>query len=274
MPIYGSKPDYWRDGKPIHQISYCAFLDILGFSQRILESAQKDNEDGLLQEFHAIFRSKLDRIKADSIDTLLQFKTFSDNVLLAFPQFSPDMESEFAFILWSLREYQFEMAINGFFIRGGLSVGPLFISEDNVYGRALVEAHELESTKASYPIVILSDDAMALVNSHLNYYGKGKSPQYKDILVDENGRYFINYLNECLIEDDALEIDAVSLRRHKEWIEKNLEEFKDTERILAKYSWLASYHNFFCGLVEDVLGYEPGLLVGGPVPEIKFGRIQ
>lgn len=191
MPRHSEKDDYLEAGKPVHRLSYCAFLDVLGLSERIRASYKNKAADKLLQEFHAIFKRRISRLKSDVDESLLYFKSFSDNVLLAHPRFSEDMESEFGFILWSISEYQFEMALQGFFIRGGLSVGPLFVDDNSVYGEALINAYHLESKVAVSPIVVLCDNTMKLVDKHIGYYHGDVAPQVSHVLVNADGRYFI-----------------------------------------------------------------------------------
>lgn len=108
--------DYFKNGKPIHRMSFCAFLDILGFTARMKESYELDKADELLEEFYETFSNQIEVMKKDVDETLLYFKSFSDNILLAYPQFSNDMESEFGFILWSIQDYQLAMALKGFLL--------------------------------------------------------------------------------------------------------------------------------------------------------------
>lgn len=69
------------------------------------------------------------------------------------------------------------MALQGFFIRGGLSVGTLFVDDNCVYGEALIDAYELESKVAVNPIVILCENTMKLVDHHIGYYHGESAPQ-------------------------------------------------------------------------------------------------
>lgn len=268
------KDDYFKDGKPVHLLSYCAFLDILGFSAKIRESYKVKKGNSLLRDFYSIFQERLEKIRSESESSLLYFKTFSDNVLLAYPRYSHDMEEEFAFIMWSLRDYQYQMALKGMFIRGGLSIGPLFVSDDNVYGDALIEAYELESKIAVYPMVILSDTVKKLVGHHVGYYTGEDAPQKRDVLVDAEGRYFINYLTESILEmDDGDEIDGDSLAIHKKRIQEGLKLYVNNTCVYAKYSWLAAYHNFFCDSVSYLPGYKKSLKIKKLPINIQFKKI-
>ena len=58
-------------------------------------------------------------------------------------------------------------------------------------GPALLEAALLEKDQAVFPRVILSDETVRIMRTHLEYYADGQAPQIKAILVDEDGKYFI-----------------------------------------------------------------------------------
>nr|WP_314899574.1 hypothetical protein [uncultured Deefgea sp.] len=275
MPKKIDKNDYTLNGKPIHRLSYCAFLDVLGFSERSRASYKNNTADQLLQEFHSIFKRQIDKLKDDTSESLLYFKSFSDNVLLAHPQFSDDMESEFGFILWSIREYQYAMALNGFFIRGGLSVGQLFVDDNSVYGEALITAYELESKVAVNPIIVLCDKTMRLVNSHLSFYAGEMAPQMRDVLVNSDGRYFINYLSESLIDsDDGWHLDIKSLKIHKKQIENALIQYSNQPAVFAKFSWLSAYHNFFCDSVSRLPTYSDDLKISSDISTVQFKMLN
>ncbi|MDM8752799.1 hypothetical protein [Morganella morganii] len=272
---YNRKNDYFHNGKPIHRKSYCAFLDVLGFSARISASYINGTEDALLAEFHHILTKSLSSLEEDTDESMLYFKSFTDNVVLAHPDFSSEMESEFGLILFPIREYQFKMALNGFFIRGGLAVGQLFMDKNSVYGAALLESYRLESNVAVNPIVVLCDDTMKMVDEHLKYYAKGDAPQLRDVLKGPDGRYFINYLMECIIDGVYEEyIDTKSLIRHKHQIEKALKAYATIPTVFSKFSWLASYHNYFCDMISKFPEYNDTMKVSSNLSKFQFQIIQ
>lgn len=268
------KTDYFAAGKPVHRLSYCAFLDVLGFSERIRTSYKDDTANTLLESFHTILVKSIARLKEDTDESMLYFKSFTDNVVLAHPRFSEDMESEFGFTLWPIREYQFQMALNGFFIRGGLAVDQLFMDENSVYGMALLTAHDLESKVAVNPIVVLCDNTMKLVDKHIGYYSGEGAPQVRDVLKGPDGRYFLNYLVECIIEGDEREcLDAKSLHRHKKQVESALKTYASLPAVFSKFAWLAAYHNYFCDTVSSYPEYSEAMKVSATVCAVQFQRI-
>ena len=267
--------DYYENSLPVHKLSYCAFLDILGFSANISESYKNETSNQLLGIFHSIFSEQVEKIKKEREDSLLYFKSFSDNVLLAVPQFSYDMESEFGSILWPIKEYQFAMALRGYFIRGGLSVGPLFIDDNHVYGGALIEAYKLESKIAVNPMVVLCDNTMELVDHHMTYYSKDWAPQLDAVLVNHDGRYFINYLSECVYETfNGYELDTSSLETHRDKITEALLKHSNNPQVFSKYVWLSTYHNYFCESVSEFPNYSKELKVDTTHSEIHFSRLD
>lgn len=269
---------YFVDGKPVHQRSFCAFLDVLGFSERILACDKNGRADELLGSFHQILAESIAPLKKNAKkDQLSYFKSFTDNVVLACPDMTDDMDvddMEFAsgIIFSDISRYQLQMALKGFFIRGGLALGPLFMDENSVYGSALIEAHRLESKVAINPCVVLCDKAMRLVDEHIGYYYRENPPQRKSLLKGQDGRYFVNYLSECINDEyrDREHLDVKSLRLHKEQIELALKNYAAVPTVFSKFSWLAAYHNYFCGKVSDFSEYEDSLKVSTKLADFYF----
>lgn len=265
------KADYFSAGKPVHRLSYCAFLDVLGFSERIRASYKDGSADELLEHFHKILAKSIAQFEKGTAESMLYFKSFTDNVVLAHPRFSDDMESEFAFILWAINEYQFQMALKGFFIRGGLAVDQLFMDRNSVYGAALLEAYRLESKVAVNPVVVLCDNTMKLVDKHITYYSGEIAPQLRHVLKGPDGRYFLNYLTECIVEgDDRDYLDEKSLRLHKKQIESALKTYAAIPTVFSKFAWLAAYHNYFCDTISSYPEYKDSLKVSEALAATQF----
>jgi hypothetical protein len=267
--------NYIEGTKPVHRLSFCAFLDVLGFSARISESYTLGTGNNLLQEFHSTFGEVTSKLKDQAKDAPLYYKSFSDNVLLAIPRYSHDMESESGNILLATSEYQFQMALKGFFVRGGISLGRLFIDDNSVYGGALVDAYELESKVAVNPIVVLCKNTEKLVKKHLTYYADEWAPQRRILLINSDGHYFINYLDECIIDSgEDLTLDADSLLLHKKQITNSLSKYAHQPAVFAKFSWLAAYHNYFCESVAAYPEYSKKLKISSKLMTVKFSQLE
>jgi hypothetical protein len=140
------------------------------------------------------------------------------------------------------------MAIEGFFVRGAISVGDAYVDDVAVFGDALVEAYEGEG-RARDPRVILTDSAVEAVKQHLTYYPDGRdAPQVSAVLRDSDGQWFVNYLECVLLAEDEHGPFYKEFGRHKLAVQAKLAEHKGSPPVWSKYAWVANYHNFFCDL--------------------------
>ncbi|MBS7825548.1 hypothetical protein J7624_00085 [Wohlfahrtiimonas chitiniclastica] len=235
--------------EPKLNYSYCAFLDVLGFSAMV----NQDPQGIILKDFYKIFNKCTEELKDEEKYATSYFKQFTDNILLAQPHFELEDDAYFGFTLMNIRKYQFYMAINGYFIRGGFTCDNLFIDDNLIYGPALLEAYHLESQKAEMPIVILSDTVKNHVNQYTKYFSESICPTRKSILILDNETYFVNYLSEItelFSFDVAFEFIYRCLNDHKIQIENNLQKFHQTsllanDKIYEKYYFIAQYHNYY-----------------------------
>lgn len=181
-----------------------------------------------------------------------KIKIFTDNMVVAYP-IKGDGEEELDEILENVSEYQFNLALEGLFVRGGISMGDFYINEDIVFGPALLDAHHTESEIACYPRIILDEKTVKRLKEYINQYDT--VPQKNKILIDNDGQWFLNYLNtifkyykECTNEYEFETIKHALLLRHKNKIEEMLLLHKENIRVWDKYVWTANYHNCFCDL--------------------------
>jgi hypothetical protein len=82
-------------------------------------------------------------------------------LVLGFPIID-DGESEFGRMIYSVGLFQYSLLRHGFFVRGGITVGPLYMDEDMVYGKGLLDAYDAECKLARDPRVVLAPAAMDL----------------------------------------------------------------------------------------------------------------
>jgi hypothetical protein len=253
-------------GKPL--LSFCLFIDILGFSKEIINAELSNSQE---EHFKIIYDSFTNATKSlrgkdkyslrgdDDGTQLWEIKLFSDNVLLGIPlsfvkNRGFDDEDIFGYVITEIIQFQIKMAIDGWFLRGGWSVGFLYIDGMMAYGKALLDAYIIESKQAINPCILLSDALNPMIKKHLSYYAKVEfSPHHSELLLNSRGNYFINYLISVRMEDDDghIQVDVSTLRIHKENVLKNykntqvISNAKERDTIIKKYEWLIDYHNFF-----------------------------
>lgn len=244
---------YQKDGHKVIRKSFCAYFDILGFSDKINKSFQDDKYD--LQYFNKYlnilekeidFIAKYKKVFDDDSD-LFSIKIFTDNFVIGYPWYDAYGESELGSVFTILSHIQNSFIENDIFIRGAIALSDLYMDDITVIGPALVEAYKLESEYANYLRIILSDDVEEVVLTHTRYYANPElSPQNNRYLRDKDGRLFLNYLykNHYLYRENIEEFEN-NLLLHKNSIIKNISINKHDYKLLQKYLWVAEYHNYF-----------------------------
>lgn len=235
-------------GEKYYRISFCAYFDILGFSEKI-----KENDLEFFDNYLELIEEQINYIHQNNKFERFELKVFTDNFVIGQPWYDYDGESELGNLFDFLSRIQFQLAISNIFLKGAISLSNLYMDEHVVIGPALIEAYELETKKSIYPRIILSEDVIKTVSTHLGYYGKlDYAPQAKEYLVDIDGQYFVNYLYHTIqyiwpdINDATVKESIELLLKHKSAVENNLSTHSDNFKVFDKYRWVARYHNYFC----------------------------
>jgi hypothetical protein len=247
---------YWQGGStPRTMRSLVAFLDILGFKDRMRDTYKKEDSapNRLLRELREALSASyahLSPMWALELPDARQWdvKTFTDCVVIGYP-FEKDGEGELGHTFGLIGAFQLEMVSRGFFVRGGIAVGEAYMDRDIVFGDALIEAYEAESAVARDPRVVLARSARELAENHLRFYADPTdAPHNVELLRDTDNQVFLDYLATILLPDSGSTVAKGDLRKHKRQIEGALQTFKDRPAIWSKYQWVAGYHDYFCGI--------------------------
>ena len=244
-----SNPYIGEGGNPELKPSLVAFIDVLGFREAILGADDEAKSQALLRKITESFSFAFGHLSKSSLSikdkkSFFYFKSFSDNLVIGYP-FTRDAEPELGSLLLYVKLIQMDLALAGFFVRGAIHVGDFFADANTVYGKGLIEAFDAERNLAVHPRIILTSKTKQYVDHHLTYYSPTSvAPQTRDLFLDSDGLYFVNYLRLLDDFDDGPFEDE--LLEHKHLIEKNLKANRAEPRKLSKYIWLANYHNYFC----------------------------
>jgi len=209
---------------------YVIFLDLLGFRELVKKIGQDVLERHRVIEALKLVRDTL--CPNPNID--LRFTYFSDCIVLS--------AERSAHALWeifqSIELLTFNLLQYDVFVRGGLAVGLTHHSRDFVFGTAVTEAYELESKKASSPLVLLSPEA-AQDTTKLG-------PDFTQWLKEDGpGRYFVNYLMRYAEYTPDPQPGKVVLtypaQRIAYYVTQRLT--KDQGSVLEKAQWFQTYWN-------------------------------
>lgn len=266
-----------NEGSPKLQQSVVAFVDILGYKDIVEENKNSGTSNELLKKLHNTLQTSRKYVDPDQgdkkymMDDLSAMRAFTDNIVIGYPiRGRGDAESELVMIFNNLSYFQMIMTMNGFFVRGAIAVGELYMDDIAVFGVGFIEACEAEKSLARDPRIILTNSAKKAVEKHLKYYGAPSySPQASYLLKDCDGQYFVNYLDTIINEPwlvlkKELLLHKKELLLHKSAIETNLKKYLSKPYVWSKYMWTANYHNYFC---KELLRLDNSYLIN--LAEIK-----
>ena len=155
--------------------------------------------------------------------------------------------------LIALVHMQAELANSGVFVRGGVSIGDIFLEENEVFGPALVRAYDLESQYANAPRIIIGPEVFHEFRQNrklrAEHHDLADEIHYIKQLVrrGDDGMWFVDYLKAIYSElDNPNSMYPAFLGRHRDFIVQHATGIPLRGRILPKYLWLAEYHNLVC----------------------------
>lgn len=260
-----------------------AFLDVLGFRQKLIDfetEAINDNNNAIdekLQEndnckyvskkandFINTFKRAIDKLDPDKY----RYYLFSDNICIT--SIRETNAKDLYDLLLVIAELYFEFAQKGYFLRGGIDYG-LFIDESTIaMGCPLSTAYELETKKAIYPRIILSENLVNVFQAINNKGEKVFDFDYSDVLIVDSCE--IKFLNVFLqvFQSDYREDKENFFLCFNRVIIKNLDENRNNEVVFNKYKWLSEQFNEFIDLFITKLAY----LDHDFDPEIEVGFLE
>lgn len=247
-------------GKPQLRRSVIAFFDLLGFSQISTSTASPDDAQRLLDKIVSAIEDSRGFVRQSLGDGELgkaghwAVKFFSDNLAFGYPfdEQVADPATTAWFIVRCAQRYQLRMTQNGFFVRGALTEGPICMTDEIIFGSALVECYQLESKTSIVPRVLLAEPLRRLLTEPPGLVGSRDLPNPEDgICRDVDGWWFVNYLQAA---QEGAQIRWDFIEQHKRSILRSL---STTTRhdVLPKFGWACRYHNVFCHWHRDAPGY-------------------
>ncbi|MDY8026143.1 hypothetical protein [Paenibacillus polymyxa] len=160
MLVRGGVDNYDRETSQ-HIVAY---LDILGIAARMKRGYERQKL--AMNKLHNLYDFSMNISKEIDMEGYsdIQFKIFSDNIIIV-KKLSEQPEKrllDIKALLFCVSNFQcLEVKDSvGWLVRGGISIGELFIDETMVWGEALLKAYDLESNSAIYPRILLDSNLL------------------------------------------------------------------------------------------------------------------
>lgn len=222
-----------------------AYIDFLGMKERM-------NQAKSFESLHILkFILAGVRYNARFISTLntiedFKIKIFSDNVVIAQKINQQRLNDQIISVINLVSLIQFEAFFQfDFPLRGGITIGELFIDDSVVWGTGLIDAYKMESDYAIFPRVIVSEK---MINAY-KPEGHHAIKLLSMIKRDSDGLWFVDYLLAAPNLQLIPEISA-SLR------EKSISHANEDIRVRQKINWTIKYFNSMCRQFKDHGDYE------------------
>jgi hypothetical protein len=249
-----------KAGRPRLRQSIVAFIDVLGFSHISTSCRTMEDSQHVLDKIAAAIDDSRHFVREavpggeSALGRRWATKFFSDNLAFGYPfDDAGDRASAAWFIIRCAQRYQLKMTMNGFFVRGALTDGPVCLTDEIIFGSALIECYQLESTASIVPRIVLAEPLVQLVMPSCRASADRLEPEIEQAICrDVDGWWFVNYL-EAAQDSNGIRWDLIE--QHKTSI---LESLSHTTRhdVLPKYGWTCRYHNVFCHWHRDDSGYD------------------
>ena len=243
-----------ESNKAIYQRAIVTFIDILGFRQLVMQSsAARVN-----QVLEAVQQSNISPKSAslDPEDTLYepQVIIFSDTVVRVRKiETSANLEYPIGLVfqeLLDLVHIQGGLIAEDILLRGGVTFGDVLCEGNRIFGPALIDAYEIESEYALFPRIVVSPLLLmeykknSLLRAAHHTRLEDELPEIKSLLREgDDGMWFVDYARAIKTEFDEPEMYRPFLKKHRDVILFGCKQFRTLNSILAKYIWLAKYHN-------------------------------
>jgi hypothetical protein len=240
-----------------------SFIDILGFRNlvasatvdEILDVLRSKIELTLHWEGDTINRIKYKEGKAPEDDfygTTISFSDLIVNVTPVRPIYPlfPIFQD-----LVTLGFRQMMLAMRGVFVRGGITLGDIYVDESVIFGPALIQAYDLERLAAKWPIIAFDPQ---LIRTMKGMARRHVADRRRNDGVDtwlsraflaefamcikktDDGVYFLDYLSCFAYEDSTTGDLRYYLQDHRDVVKKAHARHRHW-----KYSFIAEYHDTF-----------------------------
>ncbi len=137
-------------------------------------------------------------------------------------------------------------------VRGGIDIGwGVRLTQNEVYGSALVKAYTLETEKAVYPRIVIGESLWKFINYVVNSnpttkYGtraKSIAKQCKSLVVkDHDGVYILDVIGKA-VKSSTVGINSDSVKKGYDYVRYQLAHKKKDSKLGPRYKLLKNYYD-------------------------------
>lgn len=223
-----------------YKTCFVAYLDILGF-RFLIERLNSGQVEQLRYKLGAAL-PLWSTPKGSSPIAEYRGKIFSDSITMSVPI----NRVEAPHFLLHVANFQGALASIGIFVRGAVVCGNHYEDREVLFGPAMIHAADLEGAMAIWPRVVVHPDVLDICYHCDTWsdFDQAASGGIGPLLrKDSDGITYLNYIRMYYGSFDSPELAGQFLTKHRDHVIEKAREAAGNLRRLAKYYWLATYHN-------------------------------
>lgn len=194
---------------------YVAYFDVLGYQEyfkKDKDASQKfiDNLCSAIDDTIGVINNMTSsKMLSELANIKIQQRIFSDNVLVCLKKGASSLEPiRILSFLQTIIDIQRKFVLDyGILLRGGISVGPLFIDQSHLVGEILIKVVSMEHA-VKHPFIALDDAVTDVLTKSIAEYSNNQSLQYvvnwiEGVIFRFEGIAFktLDYLNYITVQD-------------------------------------------------------------------------
>jgi len=222
---------------------YCAFVDILGFSELVAEIKSGRSSADSVRDLLRVVHDHEDKTYVKYFDgNDFRATSISDAVCLSAKPTPAGLFNIFvALIRLTLRLLKL-----GYFVRGALVKGSLYHDNKAVFGDAFINAYRLESEVVRYPRIMLTAGIVADIESFSSDKQFSEFIQGRIAEADDGPRYIdALYQIRLDLEGAKRQQKLASYQTIATLLQDRFDKARDNPRHFEKVRWFAIYWNSY-----------------------------
>jgi hypothetical protein len=239
-----------RVADPTSEERYCAYIDILGFSNFIAGMREDPKRSELARRLLYALKLKPDQsYLGAAVAADLRVQSISDAICMSTARGGAGL----VHLFMAAETLAFRILGAGYLTRGAIVRGQLYHDEEVAFGEALVKAYSLEKSVVRFPRIMITRDVFLDAEQLSSHEVFG--PKLQDSIEKAtDGPYYLNILRHIrgIIELTAVEEypdpeyrDQLmnSLKEIARMLQTRFDEAADNPSHFDKVRWFANYWN-------------------------------
>ena len=215
-----------------YEEGYIAFIDVLGFSQCVLEEANADKVDDLYYFFNLVRNSYKD-YKNEKTNVAI----YSDSIVIS--------SDEFEHLLFPIGMFEFFLQSKlGLLFRGGITKGNYYHKDYITFGPAVIKAYNLEK-EAKYSRILIDTKTIDIKDKGINVFqdidGEICLNPFRDFIKGSDH----GVAKKCYPNEDPRQFYLKRVQFARESILASIKRYKGT-KIMDKYYCRIFPFNYTC----------------------------